>query len=145
MDKSEAKNLKNDLALQRLLKESHLLESSNAATPQGAQRHRAIDMRLQSLGSKGSILDQSKMPLSHRKGIKAKAVATEVRRRIDAKENGIILERPTPSSKSRPVRRERGVGAPTIGKFSGGTLKLSRKDLQSIHGPRSSTRRKRGR
>jgi hypothetical protein len=47
-------------------------------------------------------------------------------------------------------RRERGVGAPAAGKFSGGTLKLSKHDLASIQGPsrkggRGGKRSKRGR
>ena len=85
------------------------------------------------------------MPLSHRKGIKAKAAAIETRRRADAKENGIILERPSLGTKSRAARRERGVGRPAVGKFAGGTLKLNRKDLQAIQGPKSTGKRKRGR
>ncbi|KAF2496576.1 hypothetical protein BU16DRAFT_437211, partial [Lophium mytilinum] len=92
---TEAGNLKNDLALQRLLRESHLLDTSNATqslTLSGSNRHKAIDLRLQSLGSKTSILTQESMPMSHRKGISAKAAVKEAQRRKEAKENGIILE-----------------------------------------------------
>ena len=85
------------------------------------------------------------MPLSHRKGIQAKALAIESRRRREAKDNGIILERPAGGTESKFRRRERGVGGPAIGKFTGGTLKLSRKDLQDLRGPPArSGRGKRG-
>lgn len=67
----------------------------------------------------------------------------EARRRRNAKENGVILEKVSMSHsnkkgakyKSKSGRRERGVDAPGVGRFSGGTLKLSRKDVASIQGP----------
>ncbi|KAI6891536.1 hypothetical protein KC318_g15553 [Hortaea werneckii] len=96
-DASESANLKHDLALQRLLKESHLLDPSSFdgtnTAPEGKSRLKALDMRLQDLGAKKGTLEQEKMPLSHRKGIKAKAANREVARRKDAAENGIILEK----------------------------------------------------
>ncbi|KKZ59949.1 hypothetical protein EMCG_05240 [[Emmonsia] crescens] len=141
----DAENLKNDLALQRLLKESHLLESADDLNPTGANRHRAIDLRMQSAGAKSSLFTQTKMPMSHRKGIIGKATKKEETRRREAKENGIILERPSFSTGGKnkngsigggAVRRERGIGGPSIGKFAGGTLLLSKKDISDIQGPR---------
>ncbi|EGC48854.1 conserved hypothetical protein [Histoplasma capsulatum var. duboisii H88] len=143
----EAENLKNDLALQRLLKESHLLESADDLNPTGAKRHRAIDLRMQAVGAKSSIFSQTKMPMSHRKGIIGKASKREETRRREAKENGIILERPSFSAigknkKGRvgggggAMRKERGIGGPSVGKFTGGTLRLSKKDISDIQGPR---------
>jgi hypothetical protein len=134
---NETQNLQNDLALQRLLKESHLLDSgSSDLNPTGKNRHRALDLRLQALGAKKSIFEQNRMPKSHREGIKSKAIKTETNRRREARENGIILEKPVfKQQKSSMKRRERGVGAPAVGKFSGGTLKLSKHDLASIQGP----------
>ncbi|KAL2432518.1 hypothetical protein ABEF95_012217 [Exophiala dermatitidis] len=133
-DESEALNLKHDLDLQRLLKESHLLEEAKASSTLGAHRHKAVDMRLQSLGSKGSLFQQEKMPLTHRKGILAKAASREAFRRQEARENGIILERPSGKPKSSQSRRERGVDVPAVGKFRGGTLKLTKKDVVNIQG-----------
>ncbi|EHY56632.1 pre-rRNA processing and 40S ribosomal subunit assembly [Exophiala dermatitidis] len=133
-DQSEALNLKHDLDLQRLLKESHLLEEAKASSTLGAHRHKALDMRLQSLGSKGSLFQQEKMPLTHRKGILAKAASREAFRRQEARENGIILERPSGKAKSSQSRRERGVDVPAVGKFRGGTLKLTKKDVVNIQG-----------
>ncbi|KAL1981453.1 hypothetical protein VTN96DRAFT_2669 [Rasamsonia emersonii] len=133
-DALDAENLKNDLALQRLLKESHLLDSAYDLNPTGKNRLKALDLRMQSLGAKKSLYEQEKMPMSHRKGIIAKAEKKEAKRRQEAKENGIILEKPTSKKKDKPKRRERGIGGPAVGKFAGGTLRLSKRDLMSITG-----------
>lgn len=93
-----------------------------------------MDLRLLSLGAKASLFEQQKMPMSHRKGINTKASKKEETRRREAKENGIILERPTFKAKGNPKRRERGVGGPSIGKFAGSTLKLSNRDLINMKG-----------
>ncbi|TVY83854.1 Uncharacterized protein LSUE1_G005169 [Lachnellula suecica] len=138
-DTSEAANLKKDLALQRLLAESHLLDSSSNPTLSGKNRHKATDLRMQALGSKTSIFKQEKMPISHRKGIIAKETDKEEKRRREAKENGIILERAKMKSKNGDGKRDSGVGAPVVGRFSGGTLKLSKKDVHDIEGPKRSS------
>ena len=139
-DASEAANLKKDLELQRFLQESHLLESATDHSFSGKNRHKATDLRLQALGSKTSILKQQKMPMSHRKGIVAKQNEQETRRRKEAKENGIILEKAKMTTrKGSDDRRDRGVGAPGVGRFAGGTLKLSKKDISDIEGPRRSS------
>jgi Domain of unknown function (DUF4602) len=137
---AEAINLKHDLELQRLLKESHLLDRSSESTLTHTNHHKAIDLRMQSLGAKTSLFTQSKMPLSHRRGIIAKASLKEATRRKEAKENGIVLEKEVKARNGKSVRRERGVGAPTVGKFQGGTLKLSRRDISDIEGPRKTQR-----
>ncbi|KAK4985196.1 hypothetical protein LTR28_002198, partial [Elasticomyces elasticus] len=121
-DEAETANLQNDLALQRLLKESHLLDpsaSKNTTSPFGSNRHKATELRLQALGSKTSILTQDRMPMAHRKGIMAKSEEREERRRREAKENGIILERAKAAKATRggAMRREGGVGAPGVGRF----------------------------
>jgi Domain of unknown function (DUF4602) len=143
-DPSEAANLKKDLALQRLLAESHLLDSAKSPTLSGSNRHKATDLRLQALGSKTSIMKQEKMPMSHRKGIIAKQSEKEDKRRREARDNGIVLEK-AKMKKSSDGKRERGVGAPGVGKFSGGTLRLSKKDISDIEGPRRSTAGRGGR
>ena len=143
-DTSEAGNLKKDLELQRLLTESHLLDSSTNLTSVGKNRHKATDLRLQALGSKTSIFEQKSMPASHRRGMVAKAGEREHKRRTEARENGIILER-AKSTKKFEGKRERGVGAPGVGKFSGGTLKLSKQDIADIEGPKRSSSGRGGR
>jgi len=133
-DPAEVTNLKHDLDLQRLLKESHLLEEAKSSSKPGTQRHKATDLRLRMLGSKTSLFNQEKMPLSHRKGISAKAAMREALRRKDAQENGVVLEKATKIGKGMEKKRERGVDVPAVGKFRGGTLKLSRKDVHDIQG-----------
>ncbi|KIW98422.1 uncharacterized protein Z519_00082 [Cladophialophora bantiana CBS 173.52] len=131
---AKALNLKHDLDLQRLLKESHLLEQAKASSSLGTHRHKVVDMRMQALGSKGSMFHQEKMPLVHRRGILAKAAEREASRRKEAQENGIILEKASGKSRSKDARRERGVDVPAVGKFRGGTLTLSKKDVLDIQG-----------
>lgn len=137
----DAEHLKNDLALQRLLKESHLLDSAEELAPTGKNRLKALDLRMQSLGAKSSLYHQ-KMPSSHRRGIKAKASMKEEKRRREAKENGIILEKPTNKSKVTKGRRERGISAPAIGKLSGATINLTKRDISVIASKRRATRGK---
>lgn len=141
----ETLNLKNDLALQRLLKESHLLESASELAPTGKNRHKALDLRMQELGAKKSLYHQKNMPSSMRKGIKAKAVSKEDKRRREARENGIILEKPAPKKQVSSERRERGVGGPSIGKFMGGTLNLSKRDISQVQASRRGGGKSRGR
>ncbi|RMZ89515.1 hypothetical protein DV736_g3256, partial [Chaetothyriales sp. CBS 134916] len=134
-EESETLNLKHDLDLQRLLKESHLLDRANASRNPGVQRHKATDLRLQSVGSQDSIFQQTKMPIAHRKGIRAKVTSRESRRRKEAQESGIVLETASRSSKSLNAKRDRGVDVPAVGRFRAGTLKLSKQDVASIQGP----------
>lgn len=75
------------------------------------------------------------MPIAHRKGIVAKAAGREATRRKEAVENGIILEKAKLAARPEQ-RRERGIAAPGVGKFRGGTLKLSSRDVKSIEGPK---------
>jgi hypothetical protein len=145
-DGVESTNLKNDLALQKLLRESHLLSasasSSGTSTPTlaatGISRHKSTDLHLQSLGAKGSVFTQKKMPMAQRKHMIQKARVTDEKRRAEAKEAGVILERPTmgkPAGKRDDRRKRDGtVGMPSVGKFRGGTLSLSKKDVRSITG-----------
>ncbi|KAF7166671.1 hypothetical protein CNMCM5623_000228 [Aspergillus felis] len=142
-DAMDAEHLKNDLALQRLLKESHLLDSASELAPTGKNRLKALDLRMQSLGAKTSLYHQN-MPSSLRRGIKTKALTKEEKRRREAKENGIILEKPTHKSKVSKGRRERGIAGPGIGKLSGGTLNLSQRDIAAVQSSRRSSRGGRG-
>lgn len=82
------------------------------------------------------------MPMGVRKGIVKKKETREEARRKEAKENGIILE---VAKKKRGTigdgfnaagKRDRGIGAPGVGRFKGGTLSLSKKDVRDIEGPK---------
>jgi len=147
-------NLQNDLALQRLLKESHLLDAntfsangSGSSAPEGAARLRALDMRIRDLGGKKSHMEQERMPIAFRKGMVAKAGQREDKRRTEAKENGIILERfgaksagGGAGSATRGGGKERkrggvvGIGGPDVGTYRGATLRLSKNDIKGIEG-----------
>lgn len=145
-DESETLNLKHDLDLQRLLKESHLFErgrSSADTTASGVQRHKATDLRIQNLGGRGSLFDQEKMPMSHRKGIQGRKRMREGKRRDEAKENDIVLEKKQ-RTKATTGKRERTVDAPGLGRFRGGTLKLSKSEIAGMQGPSRSPGRRRG-
>ncbi|RSL65600.1 hypothetical protein CEP54_004106 [Fusarium duplospermum] len=117
--------LAQDLELRRLLAESHLLAPvingaghavAAKAFDAGRTRNKATDLRIQALGSKISIHKQEKMPMNMRKGIVAAADAREAKRRREAKENGVILERETGKKKGRRERkRDFGVDRPGVG------------------------------
>ena len=86
------------------------------------------------------------MPMSHRKGIISKQSDREEKRRREARENGIILEKARSGMKGhKEARRDRGIGGPGVGKFSGGTLRLSKKDIFDIEGPKKKFASKGGR
>jgi len=140
---TDAANLKKDLALQHLLKESHLLGPESSLSHTGSNRHKALDLRLQDLGSKSSIFSQQKMPLTQRKGITAKAAEMEDEQRRGAQENGIILEKARKGKGRADAKRQKHIGGPSIGKFQGGMLKLSKKDVAAIEGPKKASRGKR--
>jgi hypothetical protein len=118
-----------------------LFEQGNISMPTGTQRHKANDLRLQTLGSRRSLFEQDSMPMSHRQGINAKKSTNEARRRKEAAENGVILEKPKAPSNKSSTRRDRGVDAPSLGKFRGGTLKLSRRDMAGMQGSGKPARR----
>jgi hypothetical protein len=88
------------------------------------------------MGSKDSIFKQQKMPMSHKKGIVEKAVLREDKRRKEAKENGIVLERKGGKARRRGGKREAEVDGPSVGRWKEGMLKLSGKDIRDIQGPK---------
>lgn len=133
---AEEANLKNDLALQRLLRESHLLDPQSTLSLSVQNRHKALDLRLQEAGSRFSIHAQRKMPMAQRKGIAEKARGREERRRQEAKQNGIILEVAAKRKSKKEGKRQRSIGTPSVGRFQKGMLKLSKRDVAEIEGPK---------
>lgn len=148
--------LANDLELQRLISESHILSATNpfnAATSgatapskafsEGRTRALTTDLRVQKLGSTGSIFkQQKKMPMAVRKGIQGAKAAREEKRRREAKENGIILERETPGegglgtggkkARKKGGRSDLPVDMPGMGRMKGGELRLSKRDVRAV-------------
>lgn len=102
-----------------------------------------MDLRLQEMGSKSSLYHQQNMPMAQRRGIATKIAEKEEIRRSDARENGIILEKAIKRKKGSDARRQRGIGAPSVGKFKGGMLKLSKQDVLEIQGPRKLSKARR--
>lgn len=158
--------LANDLALQRLLSESHLLNqaagnlssssmllsSVSSSDPtaaksfaEGRLRGKTTDLRMQKLGAKDSIYKQKSMPIAMRKGIVKAGVDKEARRRREAKECGVILEtarsggeRRRPASSTNGNRRSKDVGLPGVGRMRGAELRISARDIQNVEGRKSS-------
>lgn len=131
---TEATLLKNDLALQRLLRESHLLDASSATLEAtGKNRLKAIESRVQALG--GKDITGQKHPMAVRKGMDAAKRLKEEKRRKHAKEAGIVLEKEVRVKKmsEREKTRDRGFG-PSVGRFRNGTLVLSKRDVMDIEG-----------
>ncbi|KAK6502409.1 hypothetical protein TWF506_002990 [Arthrobotrys conoides] len=138
---AEALNLKNDIALRNLLAESHLLDSTLSHST-AKNRHKAIEARIVALGGQ-PLKQKGNIPMAIQKGMKAKQklIAEKVKR--EAKENGVIMDKESKRAKERRKNKERqtrrrgegrdaGVGHSKIGKFRGGELRLSRRDVASM-------------
>lgn len=92
-------------------------------------------MRLQALGAKASLFKQEKMPMAMRKGMARAAGDKEERRRREARENGIVLERFGGSGtkkKSGGGKGFRPVDMPGVGKMRGAELRISARDVRDI-------------
>ncbi|EGO57850.1 hypothetical protein NEUTE1DRAFT_81805 [Neurospora tetrasperma FGSC 2508] len=145
--------LANDLALQRLIAESHILSAAGGnashylssaaaetdkntrAFAEGRIRKKTTDMRMQALGAKGSVLEQEKMPMNMRKGIKKASETYEQKRRREARENGIILEKASGKGKGNVKKRsggDRPVDMPGIGRMRGAQLTISSREIRSM-------------
>jgi len=77
------------------------------------------------------------MPMGMRKGINHAAVTREDKRRREAKENGIILEREAKKVKGGGVKKrrsERPVDLPGVGKLRGAELRITERDVRAIEG-----------
>ncbi|KAM7192519.1 protein FAF1 [Rhypophila sp. PSN 637] len=156
-EEDSAAFLANDLALQRLIAESHILAAAggnsshylsshaeenaianNKTFVEGRTRRKTTDLRIQALGAKQSVLSQAKMPMGMRKGINQAVITKEEKRRREARENGVILERPTALKKKgggvKKRRSERPVDMPGVGKMRGSELRISARDVRSIEG-----------
>ena len=148
--KTAQEHLKNDLALSRLIQESHLLSKTPSSSRQTSRqdfqgRLKTTESRLAALGAKDSVLKQRNVPAAIRTGIRNKQREREEKRRLEARENGIVLEKERVQKVSGvEKRRERSVGNPGIGKFRGGMLTLSQSDLGRLTTPKGVPRKGRG-
>ncbi|KAG5439548.1 hypothetical protein PCANB_002123 [Pneumocystis canis] len=125
--------LKNDVALQRLLEESQFLRkgpdsSTFSLNPTGKQRYKILEKRLELLGGKNV---KEKIPFKIRLGMELKA---KMRREIankKAKEAGIVQALPASKSKIKR-KRNYGLNEITIGKYHRGMVILSKKDIREV-------------
>lgn len=87
-----------------------------------------------------------------RKGITAAAVEREAKRRREAKESGVILERETGKKKKKTSTKRDGRGGggggngfgPAVGRLKGAELRISERDVRKIEGTRDTFGRRGG-
>ncbi|KAK6522228.1 hypothetical protein TWF281_002795 [Arthrobotrys megalospora] len=138
---AEALNLEHDQALHRLLTESHLLDSTLSHSS-AKNRHKAIESRIISLGG-NPIKQKGNIPMHIQKGMKLKQRLREEKVKREAKENGVVIDKESKRAKERRKdmermqrrkgeKRDAGVGHASIGKFRGGELRLSRRDVAGM-------------
>ncbi|PHH54653.1 hypothetical protein CFIMG_004564RAa [Ceratocystis fimbriata CBS 114723] len=163
-DENSATMLKQDIELQRLLAESHLLaqpaarlhvvSNTDKLFSDGKLRRKTTDMRVQALHhNANSVLAQQNVPMNIRKGRMAAQAAREDKRRREARENGIILERKGGDSVATggvEKRRKKSGGGPRVdmpgvGRMNGAELRISERDVRNIEGPRRGFGRDKGR
>ena len=85
--------------------------------------------------------------MNMRKGITRHREEREAKRRREAKENGIILERPEVKKKKGGGgggKRDGGVDRPGIGRMRGAELRISEADVRKIEGSRDAFGRRGG-
>ncbi|KAJ6264048.1 hypothetical protein Dda_0188 [Drechslerella dactyloides] len=134
---ADAENLKHDLALRRLLSESHLLDNS-LSHASARHRQQALDARIVALG--GTPLADlsgaaSRTPMAIRQGMTRAQDRRAEKLRSSARENGIVLSKSQMKKTKKTTtnkKRDRGVGAPAVGKFRRGALILSRRDVAGM-------------
>ncbi|CCG81470.1 Predicted protein [Taphrina deformans PYCC 5710] len=140
-----ADDLKKDKELQRLLRESHLLQAqgNGSLETEGRIRHKATAAQLIANGA--SKPKQRKMPIGMRKGIEAAANKREGAADKYNRDNGIVTAR-----KAAPVVQKRSnktLHELNLGKYKNGKLSISRKEIDRVNGPRGGSakgKKKRG-
>lgn len=82
--------------------------------------------------------------MSIRKGIVAAGEAREAKRRREARENGIILERPAAGKKKKERKRDFGLDQPGMGRFRGAELRLDDRAVRGLENSRDAFGRRSG-
>src|SRR5271155_1268583 len=85
----EAQNLQNDLALQRLLRESNLLSEHAKREDPRRLHHLTLDARISHLGGKEAA--KGNVPLRIRKGIETAKIKRQEKIEREAQEAGILM------------------------------------------------------
>lgn len=126
----ERENLKDDIALQRLLRESNILAEYNDSDDPGRLRRRTLDSRISHLG--GKEVPKGNIPLRIQKGIETAKIRRQAKGEREAKEAGLVLpkKRKTKAGKTR----ERGLNTKSgVGKFKNGWLQVSEREIRRIN------------
>ncbi|EPY53250.1 rRNA processing protein Faf1 [Schizosaccharomyces cryophilus OY26] len=123
---NEAEDLKNDIELQKLLRESHLLHEASSRTGEtnlvahGKIRQKVIQQHIKELGGKEK---EQKMPMAARRGMAQKRKHVDRIIEKEARESGTVLAKKA----KQPKKQKKGFVPGTFslpGKFVGGTLRL---------------------
>lgn len=134
----DPESVENDLALQRLISESHILAEANDYTgadisldfdPIGKSRIKALDSRMHTLT--GKTQKAQKMPMKMRQGVEAKRKERQDKKEKEAREAGIVLARKAKVKKST-TKRDRGLKIASVGKSTGHGIVVSERDIQRI-------------
>jgi hypothetical protein len=126
----EAQNLKHDIALQRLLRESNLLAEYATKEDPGRLRHLTLDSRISHLG--GKEIAKGNVPLRIQKGIETAKAKRREKSEREAQEAGILMP---VKRKSKPEKvRERGLRTVSgVGKFKNGMLKINAREIRRVN------------
>lgn len=138
-EEDEQLNLDNDLALQRLIKESHILAEAGLSGVDistgitGKARHKTLESRLDDLGVKRAKTQQ--MPMNMRKGMTAKQKERHERHVKNSREAGIVLARSEVSkAPKKQVKRERGLKIASVGRETRHGLIISKSEISKYSG-----------
>lgn len=153
-DKAEHEDLQNDLALQRLIEESHILgESSKDQQFSGADisgvidplehagktRLKIIESRLAKAGAKKS---SQKMPQAMAVGIRDRQSERKQKYKAEAREAGIITAKEK-HIKSKHRMRDKGLKINTVGKASEHGIHVTAAEIARVSGKSRVTKGKR--
>lgn len=136
--KEDEEDLKNDLELQRLIEESHILHEQQEFTGAdisigdpmesiGKNRIKILEARLAKAGGKKKA---EKMPMAIAKGIKAKAKERSEAHKSRAKEAGIVLAHEKKVRKQRV--HDRGLKINSVGKSTAHGVSVSQRDIARV-------------
>lgn len=143
--KDDEEDLKNDLELQRLIEESHILHEQQEFTGAdisvgdpmesiGKNRIKILEARLAKAGGKKKV---EKMPMAIAKGVKAKAKERAETHKSRAREAGIVLAHEKKVRKQRV--HDRGLKINSVGKATAHGVSVSERDIARVQ---NKTRRK---
>ena len=126
----EAQNIKHDIALQRLLRESNLLAEYATKEDPGRLRHLTLDSRISHLG--GKEIAKGNIPLRIQKGIEIAKAKRRKKSEREAQEAGILMP---VKRKSKPEKvRESGLKtSSSVGKFKNGMLKINAREIRRVN------------